>query len=129
VQGEEIIALDSWSLTAVDEKNWRPGGINPLIADSAGVGYFLMHPHGAEGTHKDGGSEVWAYDLVGGTRLNRVALTNWGVSLGTSGTGDNRLLFVTNSDMGVDVYQLPKLEFVHTLSVGAATPFLVHGAQ
>lgn len=129
VSGETIKAKETWSLTADDEKNWRPGGIRPLIADTDGVGYFLMHGHGAEGSHKDGGDEVWIYDLANGERQGRVKLNNWGLSLGTSGSGDNRLLFVTNTDMGVDVYRLPKIEYVHTLNVGAVTPFLVHGAD
>ena len=129
ISADEINAKDMWALTGPDEKNWRPGGIRPAIADSAGVGYFLMHGHGGEGTHKDGGSEVWVYDLAQGKRTGRIELKNWGLSLGASGTGDNRLLFVTNSDLAIDVYKLPSAEFVQTLNVGAATPFMVHGAE
>jgi len=129
VSGEIVSAADTWSLTADDEKNWRPGGIRPAIADSGGSGYFLMHPNGAEGTHKDGGSEVWVFDLADGARTGRIVLTNWGITLGTSGLRDSRLLFVTNTDMGVDVYRLPSGEFVHTLSIGAATPFMMRGAE
>ena len=129
ISGEDVKAGEFWSLTSTDEKNWRPGGIRPAITDAQGVGYFLMHPHGAEGTHKDGGSEVWLYDLAEGKRINRVELANWGMTLGTSGTGDGRLLFVTNDALGVDVYRLPDVEFVHTLAVGAGTPFMMHSAQ
>ena len=129
VRGDEVAAGDTWSLTANDEKNWRPGGIRPAIADRSGAGYFLMHPHGAEGTHKDGGSEVWVYDLANGQRTGRIVLTNWGITLGTSGIGDDKLLFVTNTDMAVDVYTLPSGDFVHTLSVGGATPFMMRGAE
>ena len=103
--------------------------MNLIIADSAGTGYVLMHPDGGEGTHKNGGSEVWVYDLAAGKRLNRIELANWGLSLGTSGTGDDRLLFVTNADMGVDVYAAPGGEFIKPLNTGAQTPFLVHGAH
>ena len=129
VRDETVTAQATWSLTADDEKNWRPGGIRPVIADAAGIAYFLMHPHGAEGTHKDGGSEVWAYDVAKQQRLARIELTNWGLSLGTSGSGDKRFMFVTNSDLAVDMYRLPSGEFVKTLNAGGATPFLVHGAQ
>jgi methylamine dehydrogenase heavy chain len=129
VSAETISAQAVWSLTSDSEKNWRPGGMRPVIADSEGVGYFLMHPEGAEGTHKDGGSEIWIYDLQDQSRTSRIKLTNWGISLGASGRGDNRLLLVTNSDMGVDVYRAPGGEFIKTLNVGAVTPFMVHGAE
>jgi methylamine dehydrogenase heavy chain len=99
------------------------------MADSSGLGYFLMHPDGAEGTHKNGGSEVWLFDLAEGKRLSRIVLKNWGIALGTSGTGDNQLMFVTNAELGVDVYRVPEGEFVQTLKVALATPFSIHGAH
>jgi methylamine dehydrogenase heavy chain len=129
VSGEDIAVKATWSLTADDEKNWRPGGIRPAIADAEGVGYFLMHPNGADGTHKDGGSEVWVYDLASGKRQARLELAHWGLTLGLSGNQGNQLLLVPNVDMGVDVYRLPAGEFVHTLNAGAETPFVVIGAQ
>ena len=130
VSGEQVSAGARWSLAQNDEeKSWRPGGMNLILADSAGYGYVLMHPEGGEGTHKNGGSEVWIYDLAGAKRLKRMELANWGVSMGTSGTGENRLLFVTNADMGVDVYRAESGEHLRTLSFGAETPFLVHGAH
>ena len=129
VSGKRLKFGDFWWLTGDDERNWRPGGMNVITTDSAGVGYVLMNPNGGEGTHKDGGAEVWMFDLQAQRRTSRINLTNWGLSLGTSGTGDNRLLFVTNAEMTVDVYKVPSGDFVHTLNVGAVTPFLVHGAQ
>ncbi len=126
---DEIKVLDKWWLTGEDERNWRPGGMIPSMVDAAGDGYFLMNPEGGEGTHKDGGMEVWRYDLAKGKRRGRIELSNWGLSLGTSGSGDNRLMLVTNAEMGIDVYRLPGGEFVKTLNTGAATPFLVHGAH
>ena len=129
ISGKDIKALDTWSLTADDEKDWRPGGIRPAVADLDGKGFFLMHPDGGEGTHKNGGGEVWVYDLAAGKRTARIELQNWGLTVGTSGRGDNRLLFVTNTDMGVDVYRLSNNEFVHTLTHAGTTPFMVHGAE
>ncbi|MEM9620572.1 MAG: amine dehydrogenase large subunit [Pseudomonadota bacterium] len=129
ISRDEIAVEDKWWLTTTDERNWRPGGMNVATVDAAGAGYFLMNPDGGEGTHKDGGAEVWVYDLDQGERTARITLTNWGLSLGTTGTGDGRLLLVTNAEMGVDVYRLPGGEFVQTLDTGAATPFMVHGAN
>jgi len=129
VSGAEVQVLPTWSLTGPQEQGWRPGGIRPAVADADGVGYFLMHPDGAEGTHKNGGSEVWVYDLAAGKRVGKVTLENWGLTVGVSGQGDQRLLFVTNVDMGIDVYRVPTNEFVHTLNLGGTTPFMVHGAE
>ena len=88
-----------------------------------------MNPEGGEGTHKDGGAEVWVYDLETGERQSRIELENWGVSLGTTGSGDDRLMIVTNADMALDVYRIPSGEFVQTLNTGAQTPFMVYGNQ
>lgn len=129
VSGETVQAGAPWWLTDENERNWRPGGMKPYATDAAGLGYFLMNPEGGEGTHKDGGSEVWVVDLAKQRRLARIELANWGLSLGTSGSGDNRLLAVTNADMQVDIYRIPVGEFVHTLGVAPQTPFLVHGAR
>ena len=129
ISSDSVTVKALWSLTKDDEKNWRPGGMIPAVADSSGLGYFLMHPDGKEGSHKDGGSEVWVYDLTKGQRLSRMVLRNWGISLGTSGSGNNRLMLVTNAEMGVDVYRIPKGEYGQSLKVEVATPFFIHGAH
>jgi methylamine dehydrogenase heavy chain len=61
-----------WSLVSAAEKGkWRPGG--PQVgALHRGLGrlYVPMHP-GGEGTHKDGGSEIWVFDTASHQRLAR----------------------------------------------------------
>lgn len=127
--GKVIKPGKAWWLTDATERNWRPGGMNILTLDSSGLAYVLMNPEGGEGSHKDGGAEVWQYDLAKGKRLQRLELKNWGVSLGTTGKGDGRLLMVTNAEMAIDVYRLEDFSFVHTLGVGGATPFFTHGVN
>jgi methylamine dehydrogenase heavy chain len=129
VNGETPLPGEAWWLTGEDERGWRPGGLRPIIADASGLGYILMHPEGAEGTHKNGGSEVWVLDLDKQKRLDRFELRSQGLALGTTGTGDGRLLAVTTAGMAVDIYRLPSGEFVHTLQVEAQTPFVTHGAN
>ena len=130
VSGREVKAQDRWSLAQNEqEKSWRPGGARLILTDSAGTGYILMHPEGGEGTHKNGGPEVWAYDLAAGERLARIPLENWGLSLGTSGSGDGRLLLVTNADMAIDVYSLPDGEYMKTLTSGGLLPIMLYGAN
>jgi len=127
--GESPVSGEPWWLTETSERAWRPAGVRPVITDANGVGYFLMQPDGAEGTHKNGGSEVWVFDMKSHERKTRLVLKNWGLTLGTSGRGENRLLAVTNDQMKVDIYRLPGGEFVHTLGIEAATPLVVHGAH
>ena len=129
LSGDEIRVDADWWLTNANERNWRPGGMKPMMSDATGAGYFLMNPEGGEGTHKDGGAEVWAYDLAAEQRTHRIELKNWGVSIGTSGDADAPLMFVTNAEMGVDVYRLPKGEYVHTLAPIGDTPFMVYSTQ
>ena len=59
-------------------------------------------------------------------RTGRIKLNTRGISLGTTGTGNMRLLIVTNAEMGLDVYRIPGGDFVQTLSTGAQTPFMVY---
>ena len=130
VSGETVAAGDPWPLATNDEEaTWRPGGMNLIMVDSAGLGYVLMHPEGGEGTHKNGGSEVWVYDFAAGERKGRIELKNWGLSLGNSGRDEQRFMFVTNTEMAIDMYSLPDGEYLKTLNTGAATPFIVEGAQ
>jgi methylamine dehydrogenase heavy chain len=74
-----------WSLVSAAEKgHWRPGG-NQLGAIHRELGrlYVPMH-EGGEGTHKDGGTEIWVYDLASHRRLARWALKVHGLSRVTS---------------------------------------------
>ncbi|MEM7097457.1 MAG: amine dehydrogenase large subunit [Pseudomonadota bacterium] len=120
---------EKYWLSDESERNWLPGGANPIATDADGMGYVLMNPEGGEGTHKDGGAQVWVVDLAKGNVQSKIDLQTWGVSLGTSGKGDSRLLYVTNAELGIDVYRIPQGEFVHTLNIGAGLVVLYTGAQ
>jgi len=116
--------MKPWWLTTSQERGWRPGGARPAVADASGLLYVLMQPDGAEGTHKNGGSEVWVVDQKTSKRLSRIVLKNWGIALGATGKGENRLLVVTNGDLGLDIYRIPEGAFVQTLAVAAEAPLL-----
>jgi methylamine dehydrogenase heavy chain len=61
-----------WSLLAASEKGtWRPGAMQ-VGAIHRGLKrlYVPMHA-GGEGTHKDGGTEIWVFDLASHRRLAR----------------------------------------------------------
>jgi methylamine dehydrogenase heavy chain len=70
-----------WSLVDAAEKgHWRPGAMQ-VGAIHPGLGrlYVPMH-EGGEGTHKDGGTELWVYDLATHRRLARWPLKGQGLS-------------------------------------------------
>jgi methylamine dehydrogenase heavy chain len=71
-------AEPSWSLVDPDERadGWRIGGLRHLDVDARGNElYTLMHEGGPD-SHKEGGTEVWVYDLARRERVRRIALRN-----------------------------------------------------
>ena len=98
---------NSWSLLTDEEKNqnWRPGGWQIVTANEQGQLFVLMHRDGYNGSHKDGGSEVWVYDVNSGKRERRIELKNWGVSIEVTQGSEPRLV-VTNADFDLDIYTI-----------------------
>jgi len=70
-----------WSLVSAEEKGkWRPGAEQVgAIHRALGRLYVPMH-QGGEGTHKDGGTEIWVFDLASHRRLARWSMRASGVS-------------------------------------------------
>src|SRR6516162_6430225 len=70
-----------WSLVSAAEKgHWRPGAYQVgAIHRELGRLYVPMH-EGGEGTHKDGGTEIWVYDLASHRRLARWPVKAHGLS-------------------------------------------------
>lgn len=127
LNSDEPLAQTPWSLVTNDERaaGWRPGGPLPIIEDEAGFIYVLMQPEGKEGTHKDGGAEVWVFSVATKRRIRRIELVNWGLSLGMTGGKDRPLLAVTNAELGIDIYDATTGEHVNQLLVALDTPFRV----
>jgi len=118
-----------WSLVTDTQraKNWRPGGHQITAKDARGRLYVLMHPDGAEGTHKDGGSEVWVYDVTKDERVQRISLKNWGNSIAVTADKAPRLIVNNPETMTIDVYDARGGQFVRTLEdFGMETSFLVY---
>ena len=115
-----------WSLTSDDERKagWRPGGAWPMAADAKGRLYVLMHGHGAEGTHKDGGDQVWVFDAASGAKQAEFPLREWGLAIAVADT-DPATIVVTGAAGSVDLYR-PDGEHRSTLDVQMAFPMLVH---
>lgn len=99
---------------------WRPGGWQVISSDKAGRLYVLMNPNGRDGSHKDGGSEVWVMDPVKRVLRQRIPLSTPGVSIEATQQAQPRLV-VARADGVLDVYDAAsgKLE----RSLGGAITF------
>jgi methylamine dehydrogenase heavy chain len=129
LNGSTPVVGDAWSLVGDEEGGWRPGGIMLAVADAAGNLYFLMHPEGANGTHKDPGVEVWIFDSETGSRVNRIALELPALSINVT-RDDKPLLVATNVNMEVDVYDARSGEHLRTLgNFGQETPLTLWVAR
>lgn len=120
----------AWSLTTAAERasGWRPGGAWPAVADDDGNLYVLMHADGAEGTHKNGGDQVWVFDAARGVRKDTIVLDHWGIALSLSGAVSPPLI-VTTLEGGIDLYDTGSGNLLKTLAIETATPLLVHGMR
>jgi methylamine dehydrogenase heavy chain len=129
LNGSTPVVGDSWSMIGDEEGGWRPGGIMLSTSDANGNLYFLMHPEGGDGTHKDPGVEVWVFDSEDGRRVNRIALQLPALSINVT-RDDDPLLVATNINMEVDVYDVSSGQHLRTLgNFGQETPLTLWVAQ
>jgi len=102
---------------------WRPGGWQVVSADIAGRLYVLMSPNGKEGSHKDGGNEVWVVDPVSQKRLQRIKLDTAGISIEVTQEAQPSLV-VARADGALDIYDAAAGTLKKTLGGGIAiSPF------
>lgn len=94
---------------------WRPSGWQTITSDAAGRLYVLMSPNGKEGSHKDGGNEVWVIDPAKKVRVQRIALQASGVSIEASQQA-KPLLVVARTDAVLDIYDAEDGKFIRSLS-------------
>jgi methylamine dehydrogenase heavy chain len=78
--GPQPAVAPPWSLVnAAERGQWRPGGEQVgAIHRVLGKLYVPMH-RGGEGSHKDGGTELWVFDLASHQRLARWNLKAAGI--------------------------------------------------
>lgn len=130
ISGDAAVPGERWPLASAEEKaaGWRPGGWQVVAADHHGRLYVLMNPNGTDGSHKDGGGEVWVFDAAEKQRIMRIPLPNWGVSVGVS-NAEQPLLVVTNGELQLETYNTATGEMDRTLLVSMQTPFIVRGVR
>lgn len=121
LSGKHPVIMDSWSLVTKQERagNWRPGGWQILTSDAAGRLYVLMQPDGSEGSHKNGGPEVWVFDVEAQKRVARITLKTHGVSIEATRSKEP-VLVVTNANMELDVYDAASGKWLRMIGGGLA---------
>ncbi|MDE0064671.1 MAG: amine dehydrogenase large subunit [Gammaproteobacteria bacterium] len=130
LSGEAPAPGEPWSLLSAEERasGWRPGGWQLVASDRNGRFYVLMNPEGKEGSHKDGGSEVWAFDVNTGQRVARIPLPNWGISIAVN-SAEQPLLVATNGGFALETYDATSGDFIKTLAVQTQTVFVTRGMR
>ncbi len=121
---------EPWPAADEATAGWRIGGLAPSAAHANGSIYFLAHPEGKEGTHRDPGLEVWVFDPSQQKRIARYPLEMPGLSIALTRDSENPLLIVTTVEMKLDVYDAGSGELLRTISgYSEQTPILVYGAR
>jgi methylamine dehydrogenase heavy chain len=71
-RGGQPLIRPAWSLVSPAERGiWRPGG-SQVAAIHLKLGKLFVPVHrGGEGTHKDGGTEIWVFDVGSHRRVGR----------------------------------------------------------
>jgi methylamine dehydrogenase heavy chain len=131
LSGDEPKPLRRWTLLDDEARhgNWRPGGWQIAAGHGSGRLFVLMHPDGYDGSHKNGGPEVWVFDVASGKRLARHVLKNWGVSIEVT-AGDDAYLVVTNGDYQLDVYDADDGTWLRSFGDHAVTmPMVLHAVH
>jgi methylamine dehydrogenase heavy chain len=104
---------------------WRPGGWQVINADAAGKLYVLMSPYGKEGSHKDGGTEVWVVDPVKKARTLRIPLKGQTLAIAVTKEASPHLV-AAQANGAIDIYDAATGAFVRTLGATvAANPILI----
>ncbi len=125
---DEPKVLDAWNMvpSELSAENWRPSGWQVVAGNDQEL-FVLMQAGGKDGSHKDGGTEVWVFQPESGTLNRRIKLDTPGGSIAVTRSTPSYLV-VTNANMFLDVYEAEAGKFLRSITTGdAATPIVVHG--
>jgi len=93
---DQVRIQDGWSLIGPQDSRWRPGGTqmgawHPTLHRL----YVQMHL-GGNGSHKEGGSEIWAFNTLTHQRIGRFAIDTkkYGDIIATQVTPDESPLLI-----------------------------------
>jgi methylamine dehydrogenase heavy chain len=121
--GDAPVLAPAWPLVTAQEAaaNWRPSGWQQAAGGGDGRLYVIMQPNGHDGSHKDGGDQVWVFDVATHAKVatiklktpaRSIALTDGAkpVLLAAAGPPDNPLaasLDAYDTSTGAQLNSLP----------------------
>ncbi|MES1928927.1 amine dehydrogenase [Salinisphaera dokdonensis CL-ES53] len=127
VSGEAPKVGERWSLftDAQREEGWGVGGWQLMaISPALNQMYVLVHPEHADRNWEDPSNTIWAFDLDTHEKVGELKTENYVWSLNAT-HDDEPLLLGVNIDGGLDVFDLTKMEYMHTVDGISAIPALV----
>ena len=118
-----------WSLvTAAEKGHWRTGGTQVgAIHRGSGKLFVPMH-EGGEGSHKDGGTEIWVFDMKTHQRLARwpMARAKLAPILAVQVSQDDApLLFAASSQSDLGIFDALTGQLHHVEKQMGQTPWLL----
>ena len=119
-----------WSLLSATDKTqgWRPGGTQVgAIHRKSGRLYVAMH-RGGEGTHKEGGTEIWVFDMKTHQRVARWPLAAQKLSAAVAvqvSQDDTPVLFAATDHADVAVFDALTGQLRHVEPKLGQTPWLM----
>jgi len=91
-----IKLLPAWSLRTVADQAWRPGGTQLGAIHAARHRLYVQMHIGGNGSHKEGGKEIWVYDTQSHQRVARWPVNTqlYGDVIATHVTADDHPLLI-----------------------------------
>ena len=118
LSGDQAKIGEAWSLVSDEERqaDWRPSGWQLITADANGLLYIIMQENGFNGSHKDGGTEVWVFDPISQKRVNRIILENAAYTIVATMEDSPHIIVGAKREGMVDVYQATG-EFIRSIKI------------
>ena len=119
-----------WSLLGAADKaaHWRPGGMQVGAIHRQLNKLFVPMHQGGEGTHKDGGTEIWVFDMTTQQRVSRWPLAAQkleGVLAIQVSQDDAPLLFAATGHSDLAVFDARTGQLRHVEKQMGQTPWLI----
>jgi methylamine dehydrogenase heavy chain len=108
LSGAEPKLLPTWSLVTADEAraNWRPSGTQLAAGGDDGRLYVVMQANGHDGSQRDGGGEVWIFDVATHAKVATIKLKTPTQAINI-GSAPHPMLLVASLTGTLDFYDLP----------------------
>jgi methylamine dehydrogenase heavy chain len=116
-----------WFLTTAEERKegWRPGGLQQLAIHRTTGRLYAIMVQGSRNAHKDPGKEVWVFDVMTHSRVQRFAMKNLVSSIQVSQDNQPLLYAAFLGSSTLDVYDASGGSYLRAVTELALTPGLI----